>query len=57
MKNKTIVDNFMARLHGAGRSRPARVVDNTAQFPAAAVRRLQMGLPPRPRGDSLDLRA
>lgn len=53
-KNKAIAD-FLSLLHGAGRTYPTRVTDNTAHFPSAAIRRLQMGLPPIPRGESLDL--
>ena len=34
---------------------PTRVVDRTAQFSAPLLRRLRIGLPPRPRGDDLEL--
>lgn len=43
------------RARQRARTRPARVTDNTAAFPAAVVRRLQIGLPARPRGENLDL--
>ena len=43
------------RARQRARTRPARVVDNTSAFPSAAVRRLQIGLPARPRGESIDL--
>jgi hypothetical protein len=52
---KQEVSTFLARLRKAGRTYPARSVDNTAHFPSAAIRRLQMGLPARPRGDDIEL--
>lgn len=52
---KQEVASFLARLRKAGRTYPARSVDNTAQFPSAAIRRLQMGLPSRCRDDGLEL--
>lgn len=54
-KSNTTIQSFLSRLHAAGRTYPTKVVDNTAAFPSAAVRRLQMGLPARPRGESIDL--
>ena len=34
---------------------PTRVVDRTAQFPGPLLRRLRMGLTPRPRGEGIEL--
>lgn len=48
---------FLRRLRAARRAYPCRVVDNTAQFPAAAVRRLKMGLRAAPRDGDLELHA